>query len=77
MIHSQWVLRHMSEMEESGQSLQDPFVGYLVAIAATIQLEFTISKHPKVAAKAVRNVEKARVFLQKMSREWPNMLNTV
>jgi len=43
MIHANWVFRLLSEMDEAGFALHDPFISYLVAIAALIHLEHTLS----------------------------------
>ncbi len=77
MIHSSWVIRHVIEMEEAGVTLQDPFVGYLAAIAASIQLEHTINKNVKMANVAWRKYERARDYVERLSKKWPNMRNTV
>ncbi|KAH8884069.1 hypothetical protein GQ53DRAFT_846430 [Thozetella sp. PMI_491] len=75
MIHSQWVIRHISEASQAGQGLYDPIIGQMVAIAATIQLEHTVSEQETMAASAKQNFETARAFLRKMSQDWPNMLH--
>ncbi|KAJ9626843.1 hypothetical protein H2204_009859 [Knufia peltigerae] len=75
MTNSKWVIRLVVELEEAGLSYHDPFLGYLLGIAATIQLEQTVSKKRHVASNARRNFEKARSFIRQLSRQWPNMLN--
>jgi len=77
MIHSSWVIRHIIEMEEVGMSIYDPFLGYLVALAASIQLEHTISDNPKVANAARRKYDKALAYLQRTTKIWPNVGNIV
>lgn len=77
MIHSKWVIRLITEMAEAGLLLHEPFIGHVAAIAATIHLEHTLSKHPRVARIAKRHFEKGRDFVKLLSLEWPNMLNTV
>lgn len=77
MTNSKWVIRLVVELEEAGLSYHDPFLGYLLGIAATIQLEQTVSKKRHVASNARRNFEKARSFIRQLSRQWPNMLNLV
>lgn len=49
LIHSRWIARFIKEMAEVDMRLCDPFFGYLAAIAATIQLEHTGNKNPKIA----------------------------
>lgn len=64
-------------MEDAGLMLYDPFIGYLVAIAATIQLEHTVSKHSDVAASAKLSVKGAIRYLRKLSKYWRSTENLV
>lgn len=77
LIHSRWVIRLIEEMEDAGLMLYDPFIGYLVAIAATIQLEHTVSKHSDVAAAAKLSVKGAIRYLRKLSGYWRSTENLV
>lgn len=77
MIHSSWVIRHVIEMEDAGMSIHDPFIAYLVALAASIQLELTINDNPKVANAARRKYDKAHAYLQTTAKMWPNVRNIV
>jgi hypothetical protein len=70
LIHSRWIIRFLDEMDEAGMMLYDPFIGYLTAIAATIQLEHTLSKHADVAAAARLSFRNAIRFLRKLSQYW-------
>jgi len=64
-------------MDEGGLMLHDPFVGHLVAIAASIHLEHTISEYPTVADVATQNFNRCLDFVKRQSQEWPNMQVTV
>ena len=77
LIHSRWVIRLIEEMEDAGLMLYDPFIGYLVALAATIQLEHTVSKHSDVAAAAKLSVKGAIRYLRKSSKYWRSTENLV
>ncbi|KAL5318572.1 hypothetical protein ACEPPN_013634 [Leptodophora sp. 'Broadleaf-Isolate-01'] len=70
LIHSRWIIRFLDEMDEAGMMLHDPFIGYLTAIAATIQLEHTLSKHTDVAAAATLSFRSAIRYLKKLSKYW-------
>ncbi len=70
LIHSRWIIRFLDEMDEAGMMLYDPFIGYLTAVAATIQLEHTLSKHSDVAAAARLSFRSATKYLKKLSRYW-------
>ncbi|PVH75482.1 hypothetical protein DL98DRAFT_593093 [Cadophora sp. DSE1049] len=70
LIHSRWIIRFLDEMDEAGMMLHDPFIGFLTAIAATIQLEHTLSKHADVAAAATLSFRSAIRYLKKLSKYW-------
>lgn len=57
--------------------LHDPFIGYLAAIAATIQLEHTLSKHADVAAAATLSFRSAIRYLKKLSKYWNSIAELV
>ncbi|PBP16908.1 hypothetical protein BUE80_DR012383 [Diplocarpon rosae] len=73
LIHSRWIIRFLNEMDEAGMMLHDPFIGYLTAIAATIQLEHTLSKHSDVAAAARLSFASAVRYLKKLSKYWTSI----
>ncbi|KAI9054442.1 hypothetical protein LZ554_001604 [Drepanopeziza brunnea f. sp. 'monogermtubi'] len=73
LIHSRWIIRFLNEMDEAGMMLHDPFIGYLAAIAATIQLEHTLSKHSDVAAAARLSFASAVRYLKKLSKYWTSI----
>lgn len=64
-------------MDEAGMMLHDPFIGFLVAIAATIQLEHTLSKHPDIAAAARLSFRNAIRFLKRLARYWNSIQELV
>lgn len=73
LLHSRWIARFVNEMSEVGLRLCDPFLGYLAAIAATIQLEHTGNKNPKIAL-LVNNEYRVLVgFITELSSQWGNM----
>ncbi|KAJ6003370.1 hypothetical protein N7451_005917 [Penicillium sp. IBT 35674x] len=73
LLHSRWIARFINEMSEVGLRLCDPFFGYLAAIAATIQLEHTGNKNPKIAL-LVNNEYRVLVrFITELSSQWGNM----
>ncbi|KAF2123428.1 hypothetical protein P153DRAFT_361995 [Dothidotthia symphoricarpi CBS 119687] len=73
LIHANWVFRLLNDMDDAGLVLHDPFIGHIVAIAASIHLEHTISQYPTVAASAKQKFEKCLGFVRGLSQEWPNM----
>jgi hypothetical protein len=77
LIHSRWIIRFLDEMDEAGMMLYDPFIGHLTGIAATIQLEHTLSKHSDIAAAARLSFRNAIRFLRKLSKYWSSIQELV
>lgn len=73
LIHSRWIARFVREMAEVDWQLHDPFIGYLCAIAATIQLEHTVRSNQQVAFQAKEDFRILVDFVTKASINWPNM----
>jgi hypothetical protein len=73
VIHSRWIARFVREMAEVDFKLYDPFIGYLCAIAATIQLEHTQSKKQQVSRLAKNDYETLVAFVTGLSAYWGNM----
>ena len=71
MIYSNWVVRLISDMQDSGLWLYDPFVGYMTAISATIQLEQTLNKNEALANAAKSKFGKLHEFMRDMSKQCP------
>lgn len=77
LIYADWVSKFISEMKEAGLDLHDPFIGYLVSIAASIHLEHTVSKQFNVANSAKRKFEICLGFLRRLSWEWPRVRSSI
>ncbi|KAH6644655.1 hypothetical protein C7974DRAFT_25537 [Boeremia exigua] len=73
LIHANWVFRLLNHMNEAELMLHDPFLGHLVAIAASVHLEHTRSQYPTVAASAKQKFDKCFDFVKRLSMEWPRM----
>ncbi|RHZ67197.1 fungal specific transcription factor domain-containing protein [Aspergillus thermomutatus] len=73
VIHSRWIARFVREMAEVDLKLYDPFIGYLCAIAATIQLEHTQSKKQQVSRLAKNDYKTLVAFVAGLSAYWGNM----
>ncbi|EAW13714.1 fungal specific transcription factor domain-containing protein [Aspergillus clavatus NRRL 1] len=73
LIHSRWIARFVREMTEVDMRLQDPFIGYLCAIAATIQLEHTVGNNQKVSRLAKKDYRILVDYVIGMSAQWENM----
>ncbi|KAE8140200.1 hypothetical protein BDV38DRAFT_280193 [Aspergillus pseudotamarii] len=73
LIHSRWIARFIREMDEVDIRLYDPFIGYLCAIAATIQLENTASKNPHIAQLGNSDFRTLVDYMTDLSTHWENM----
>ncbi|KAF2820158.1 hypothetical protein CC86DRAFT_471309 [Ophiobolus disseminans] len=74
MIHANWVFRLLNEMDDANLVIHDPFIGHMVAIAASIHLEHTLSQHHTVASSAKQKFDKCLNFVTRAAQEWPSML---
>ncbi|KAJ5129051.1 uncharacterized protein N7443_006168 [Penicillium atrosanguineum] len=73
LIHSRWIARFIKEMAEVDMRLCDPFFGYLAAIAATIQLEHTENKNPRIALLLNEEYRILVGFMTELSSHWESM----
>ncbi|OQE05207.1 hypothetical protein PENVUL_c026G04482 [Penicillium vulpinum] len=73
LLHSRWIVRFIREMSEVNFETCDPFLGYLAAIAATIQLEHTGSKNPQIALLLNKEFRVLVDFMTELSVYWKNM----
>ncbi|PKY01822.1 hypothetical protein P168DRAFT_241590 [Aspergillus campestris IBT 28561] len=73
LLHSRWIARFVREMSEVGFCLYDPFLGYLAAIAATIQLEHTSSRNQQVASLVNKDFRTLVQFINGLSAHYDNM----
>jgi hypothetical protein len=73
LLHSRWIVRFIREMGEVSFETCDPFLGYLAAIAATIQLEHTGSKNPQIALLLNKEFRVLVDFMTELSVYWENM----
>lgn len=73
LLHSRWIARFIREMAEVDFKLCDPFFGYLAAIAATIQLEHTGNKNPKIALLLNGEYKVLVNFIKGLSSQWDSM----
>lgn len=73
LLHSRWIARFVKETSEVSFPLYDPFLGYLAAIAATIQLEHTVSKNPRVALQVNNEFRTLVGFMAQLSTHWESM----
>lgn len=76
-IYADWIHRLVCEMEEARLMMHEPFVGFLISIAASIQLERGLNDNPSIAEASMNKFEKCKAFVERQSKEWPNMVSVV
>lgn len=76
-INAHWVVMLLKDMERSRISMYDPFLGYLVTIAATIHLDKSLRNNDNRANSASNDFQLCYDFVRKMAAIWPNVKNVV
>lgn len=77
LIHSRWIVRFVRDMREAKFNVYDPFLGYLAAIAGTIQLELMRSKYEQISVQATEDFQTVLEFIATLSMYWTNMKRLV
>lgn len=76
-VYADWIFRSVAEIEEANLMLYSPFVGFLVAIGASIHLEHTLRKHVTLTEPAGLKFRKCVGFIRRLAKIWPSMRHTV
>ncbi|KAJ5585576.1 uncharacterized protein N7459_005376 [Penicillium hispanicum] len=71
LIHTTWTVRLVEMVSEKGYQISDPYLGHLVAIAATIQIYYCRAADSALRDSAQRKVETCIKFLGDLSMKWP------
>lgn len=64
-------------MEEADLMLYDPFVGFLVAIGASIHLESTLQDDTPLKESSSLRFQKCVGYISRLADVWPNARHTV
>lgn len=75
--HSAWVTRLLRSCEAQNFEINDPLVGHLVAVVATIPWLFQRASDVKVAQKAKDDLDWCKSFLGRLSTTWPHIAQKV
>lgn len=75
--HSAWIPRLLRFCEEQNFEINDPLVGHLVAVVATIPWLFQRASDVRVAQKARDDFEWCKGFLGRLSTTWPHISQKV
>ncbi|KAH8797961.1 putative C6 transcription factor [Xylogone sp. PMI_703] len=70
-IHSSWTVRLVDMVIEKEYQISDPFIGYTVAIAATIHLYYCRTVDSRVRSLAQTKLAKCIKFVEELGAVWP------
>ncbi|KAF3011191.1 hypothetical protein E8E13_011590 [Curvularia kusanoi] len=73
LIYASWVAKSLSDMENTDLDVLDPFLAFLVGIAASIHLEHSLSTNNSIASSATQKLETCRTYLVSVARIWPKV----
>ncbi|CAG7926862.1 unnamed protein product [Penicillium olsonii] len=71
LIHTTWTVRLIDLIQEKEYQVSDPFLGHLVAIAATIHLYYCRAADPAIRESAQSKVDICLEFLGQLATKWP------
>lgn len=71
LIYASWVAKNLTDMEAAELDVLDPFLAYLVGIAASIHIEHSLSSVVSTATAAEQKLATCMAYLNRVSRIWP------
>ncbi|OAL32568.1 hypothetical protein AYO20_07878 [Fonsecaea nubica] len=77
VLHSAWVVLVLRLCEEKHFTIFDPFVGHLASMITTAQFFLKFSKDESLAARASKDFEMLRSYVDKMANTHSHLLHTV
>lgn len=77
ILHSGWAVRLFRICDDIGFEINNPFIGHLASITATVHWIFQFSSEKGIAEKARANLVICQQFLGKMSKQWPHLSRLV
>ena len=77
LLHSGWTVRLIRTSDELNHQISDPFVGQLVAVAATIHWIFSFASDETVAERAESDFDYCHRFVRGMADIWPHLSQSV
>lgn len=77
VTNANWIVRLIAEMDALGLYPREPYMGYLVAIAATVHLDRSAHNDKELAVSAQHRFRKCYEFVSREAIRWPNVANAV
>ncbi|KAM6522927.1 hypothetical protein FALCPG4_012539 [Fusarium falciforme] len=73
LLHTGWVVWLVDMFKDASFEIYNPLLGSIVAAIATIPWLYQFAKDNKVSRKAVEDLDKCEMFLQRLSFTWPHI----
>ncbi|KAJ8115496.1 hypothetical protein OPT61_g2867 [Boeremia exigua] len=73
LIYASWVARTISDMNDAQLDVLDPFLAYLVGIAASIHVEHSSNFEISIASSAKQKLATCMAYLMRVSQVWPKV----
>lgn len=77
LLHSRWVLNFVNLSTDKQLSINDPFIGHVVAVTATAFFTFFKVKESDLQQQAQTGFDKCCKFIEGQTLEWPHLKYTV
>ncbi|KAJ3458906.1 hypothetical protein MRS44_013015 [Fusarium solani] len=77
LLHTGWVVWLVDMFKDASFEIYNPLLGSIVAAIATIPWLYQFAKDNKVSRKAVEDLDKCEMFLQRLSFTWPHISRKV
>ncbi|KAH6644385.1 hypothetical protein C7974DRAFT_408068 [Boeremia exigua] len=73
LIYASWITRNLTDMETARLDVLDPFLAYLVGIAASIHIEHSLSSNASSASSARQKMATCMAYLTRVAGVWPQV----
>ncbi|KAJ4992907.1 hypothetical protein SVAN01_01611 [Stagonosporopsis vannaccii] len=73
LLYASWIAKSLTDMETASLNVIDPFLAYLVGIAASIHIEHSLSSNASIASSAREKIRTCMAYLTRVSRVWPKV----
>jgi hypothetical protein len=75
--HTTWIVYFVRYFEERNFKVSDPFLGYCVAVVATIELQLSYTEDAAIRKSKQERFESCTKFVRSLGEEWPHMASLV
>lgn len=73
LIYASWIAKNLTDMETANLNVLDPFLAYLIGIAATIHIEHSSNLDSSIANSARQKIATCMTYLSRVSSIWPKV----